>query len=55
MVKTSVLNAYELLPEVYRQKFRESAKEEMLNLPGRKKVYLIAGVLLWRSGKILPN
>jgi len=28
VVKTSVLNAYELVPEAYRQKFRESRKDE---------------------------
>ena len=28
MVKTSVLNAYELVPEAYRQKFQENKKGE---------------------------
>ena len=28
VVKTLVLNAYELVPEAYRQKFRESRKDE---------------------------
>ena len=50
-MKTSVLNAYELVPEAYRQKFRESRKDEAqtyVEFARRKNVCLIVGVLPWR-------
>ena len=45
-VKETILKAYELVPEAYRQKFKNLKKltKLMLNLRERKNVYLIDGV-----------
>ena len=46
-VKETILKAYELVPEAYRQKFinfKKEADKPMLNLRERKNVYLIDGV-----------
>ena len=48
VVKKAVFNVYELVPEVYRKKFRSFKNKKvkhMLNLQEKKKIYLIDGVL----------
>ena len=50
-VKEAILKAYELVPEAYRQKFRNYLKmivKHMLNLRGQKRTYSIDGVILRR-------
>ena len=50
-VKEAVLEAYELVPEAYRQKFRNYLKYDsktMLNLRGKRRTYSIDGVILRR-------
>ncbi len=46
MVKVAILRAYELVPEAYRQRFRNHKKrlvKHLLNLPERKVFYLTNG------------
>ena len=53
-VKEAILKAYELVPEAYRQKFRNYLKydthvvKHMLSLRGKKRTYSIDGVILRR-------
>lgn len=49
-VKRAILRAYELVPEAYRQRFRNCKKQEtpMWILPVRRRSCLIGGVLLKR-------
>ena len=51
-VKEAILKAYELVPEAYRQNFRNYLKymkvKHMLNLRGKKRTYSIDGVILRR-------
>lgn len=49
--KLSILHAYELVPEAYRQKFRSHRKKpfQELSLPGIREVSLINSVLLFLS------
>ncbi|VDI05742.1 Hypothetical predicted protein [Mytilus galloprovincialis] len=55
-VKQEILKAYELVPEAYRQKFRSYKKlirKPMWNLLGKKKIYLINGLLQRKQITIL--
>ena len=50
-VKEAILKAYELVPEAYRQKFRNYLNmivKHMLNLRGKRRTYSIDGVILRR-------
>ena len=57
-VKELILKGYELVPEAYRQKFRNCKKiltRLTLNLLGTKNSYLIDGAVLRKSTKIMIN
>ena len=48
-VEDAILKAYELVPEAYRQKFRNHLNMiVMLNLRGKRGTFLIDGVILRR-------
>lgn len=54
-LKSAVLQTYELVPEAYRQRFRDLKKTRIMQtLPGRKHFSLIGGVQLARL-RISPH